>query len=101
MILLFAAIRVVVMRMRMMLRVRMDMVYIKVHMLDVAVDRGSRRGIRGLGREHRRAQLRYRCGLIVVHTFIVAVFVVTLGGPFPGGLTEIAEPICHLANIPV
>ena len=42
MILLFAAIRVVVMRMRMVMRVRMDVVYIEVHMLDVAIDRGGR-----------------------------------------------------------
>ena len=44
MILLFAAIRVVVvrMRMRMVMRVRMDVVYIEVHMLDVAIYRGGR-----------------------------------------------------------
>ena len=44
MILLFAAIRVVVvrMRMRMVMRVRMDVVYIEVHMFDVAMDRGGR-----------------------------------------------------------
>ena len=43
MILLFAAIRVVVVvRMRMVMRVRMDVVYIEVHMLDVAIDRGGR-----------------------------------------------------------
>ena len=37
MILLFAAIRVVVVRMRMVMRVRMDVVYIEVHMFDVAI----------------------------------------------------------------
>ena len=41
-ILLFAAIRVVVMRMRMVMRVRMDVVYIEVHMFDVAIYRGGR-----------------------------------------------------------
>ena len=42
MILLFTAIRVVVVRMRMVMRVRMDVVYIEVHMFDVAIDRGGR-----------------------------------------------------------
>ena len=42
MILLFAAIRVVVMRMRMVMRVRMDVVYIEVHMFDVAIYQGGR-----------------------------------------------------------
>ena len=41
-ILLFAAIRVVVVRMRMVMRVRMDVVYIEVHMFDVAIYRGDR-----------------------------------------------------------
>ena len=41
-ILLFAAIRVVVVRMRMVMRVRMDVVYIEVHMFDVAIYRGGR-----------------------------------------------------------
>ena len=41
MILLFAAIRVVVMRMRMVMRVRMDVVYIEVHMFDVAIYQGG------------------------------------------------------------
>ena len=41
-ILLFAAIRVVVMRMRMVMRVRMDVVYIEVHMFDVAIYQGGR-----------------------------------------------------------
>ena len=42
MILLLAAIRVVVVRMRMVMRVRMDVVYIEVHMLDVAIYRSGR-----------------------------------------------------------
>ena len=43
MILLFAAIRVVVVvRMRMVMRVRMDVVYIEVHMFDVAIYQGGR-----------------------------------------------------------
>ena len=42
MILLFAAIQVVVVRMRMVMRVRMDVVYIEVHMFDVAIYRGGR-----------------------------------------------------------
>ena len=42
MILPFAAIRVVVMRMRMVMRVRMDVVYIEIHMFDVAIYRGGR-----------------------------------------------------------
>ena len=41
-ILLFAAIRVVVVRMRMVMRVRMDVVYIEVHMFDIAIYRGGR-----------------------------------------------------------
>ena len=40
--LLFAAIRVVVVRMRMVMRVRMDVVYIEVHMFDVAIYQGGR-----------------------------------------------------------
>ena len=42
MILLFAAIRVVVVRTRIVMRVRMDVVYIEVHMFDVAIYRGGR-----------------------------------------------------------
>ena len=42
MILLFAAIRVVVVRMRMVMRVRMDVVYIEVRMFDVAIYHGGR-----------------------------------------------------------
>ena len=42
MILLFAAIRVVVVRMRMVMRVRMDVVHIEVHMFDVAIYQGGR-----------------------------------------------------------
>ena len=42
MILLFTAIRVVVVRMRMVMRVRMDVVYIEVHMFDVAIYQGGR-----------------------------------------------------------
>ena len=42
MILLFAAIRVVVVRMRMVMRVRMDVIYIEVHVFDVAIYRGGR-----------------------------------------------------------
>ena len=42
MILLFAAIRVVVVRMRMVMRVRMNVVYIEVHMFDVAIYQGGR-----------------------------------------------------------
>ena len=42
MILLFAAIRVVVVRMRMVMRVGMDVVCIEVHMFDVAIYQGGR-----------------------------------------------------------
>ena len=42
MILLFAAIRVVVVRMRMVMRVRIDVVYIEVHMFDIAIYQGGR-----------------------------------------------------------